>query len=140
MGDGGQQRVGVGLSALLALGQAAPLAAEIVPFQQEQHAIEAWLRLIAEAARLSGDLALEVAECARLIKGYGDTLKRGSANYRLIETRIIRPILAGPIPLSLGIDAIASARAAALADPEGEALTRCLAELEQHGTARIAAE
>jgi indolepyruvate ferredoxin oxidoreductase beta subunit len=109
-------------------------------YQQEQHAIEAWLRLIAEAARLSGDLALEVADCARLIKGYGDTLKRGSANYRLIETRIIGPILAGHIPLSQGIDAIASARAAALADPEGEALTRCLAELEQHGTARIAAE
>src|SRR6516162_7430651 len=109
-------------------------------YQQEQHAIEAWLRLIAEAARLSGDLALEVAECARLIKGYGDTLKRGSANYRLIETRIIRPILAGRIPLALGIDAIASARSAALADPEGEALTRCLAELEQHGTASIAAQ
>ncbi len=109
-------------------------------YQQEQHAIEAWLRLIAEAARLSGDLALEVAECARLIKGYGDTLKRGTANYRLIETRIIGPILAGHIPLSRGIDAIASARAAALTDPEGEALTRCLAELEQHGTASIAAE
>src|SRR5215468_973892 len=108
-------------------------------FQQEQRAIEAWLRLIVEAARLSGDLALEVAECARLIKGYGDTLKRGSANY-LIETRIIRPILAGHIPLSRGIDAIASARAAALADPEGEALTRCLNEIEQHGTASIAAE
>ena len=28
------------------------------------------------------ELALEVAECARLIKGYGDTHKRGSANYR----------------------------------------------------------
>src|SRR6516165_5415767 len=109
-------------------------------YQQEQHAIEAWLRLIAEAARLSGDLALEVADCARLIKGYGDTLKRGSANYRLIETRIIGPILAGHIPLSRGIDASASARAAALADPEGEALTRCLAELEQHGTASIAAQ
>src|SRR5215469_3466478 len=109
-------------------------------FQQEQHAIEAWLRLIAEAARLSGDLALEVAECARLIKGYGETLKRGSANYRLIETRIIRPILAGRIPLALGIDAIASARSAALADPEGEALTRCLAEIDQHGSASIAAE
>jgi indolepyruvate ferredoxin oxidoreductase, beta subunit len=109
-------------------------------FQQEQRAIEAWLRLIAEAARLSADLALEVAECARLIKGYGDTLKRGAANYRLIETRIIRPILAGGIPLSLGIDAIASARAAALADPEGEALTRCLAEIDRHGTASIAAE
>ena len=44
-------------------------------------------------AALSGDLALEVAECARLIKGYGDTLKRGSANYRLIEARVIRPAL-----------------------------------------------
>jgi len=64
----------------------------------------------------------------------------GPALDRLIETRIIRPILAGRIPLSLGIDAIASARAAALADPEGEALTRCLAEIDQHGTASIAAE
>ena len=36
--------------------------------------------LIAEAAQLSAELALEVAECARLIKGYGDTHKRGSAN------------------------------------------------------------
>src|SRR5438445_11915575 len=109
-------------------------------FAQEQRAIDAWLHLVVEAAQLSSDLALEVAECARLIKGYGDTLKRGTANDRLIETRIIRPILAGGIPLSLGIDAIASARAAALADPEGEALTRCLAERDQHGTASIAAE
>jgi indolepyruvate ferredoxin oxidoreductase beta subunit len=67
-------------------------------------------------------------------------LKRGTANYRLIETRIIRPILAGGIPLARGIDAIASARAAALTDPEGEALTCCLAEVDEHGTASIAAE
>ena len=67
-------------------------------------------------------------------------MKRGTANYRLIETRIIRPILAGRIPLSLGIDAIASARSAALADPEGETLTRCLAEIDRHGSASIAAE
>ena len=32
--------------------------------------------------RLSAELALEIAECARLIKGYGDTHKRGSDNYR----------------------------------------------------------
>jgi indolepyruvate ferredoxin oxidoreductase, beta subunit len=109
-------------------------------FQEEQRAIDAWLRLIAEAARHSDDLALEVAECARLIKGYGDTLKRGSANYRLIETRIIGPTLTGCIPLARGLDAIASARAAALADPEGEALARCLAEVEAQAAVRIAAE
>ena len=109
-------------------------------FQEEQRAIDAWLDLIVAAARLSGDLALEIAECARLIKGYGDTAKRGSANYRLIETRIIRPVLAGRIPPRAGIDAIASARAAALTDPEGEALTICLAEVDQRSSLSIAAE
>jgi indolepyruvate ferredoxin oxidoreductase, beta subunit len=109
-------------------------------YGQEQHAIEAWLGLIVEAARLSVDLALEIAECARLIKGYGDTLKRGTGNYRLIEARIIRPVLAGRIPLGQGIDAVASARAAALVDPEGEALTHCLAELDKHNSMSIAAE
>jgi indolepyruvate ferredoxin oxidoreductase beta subunit len=81
-----------------------------------------------------------VAECARLIKGYGDTHKRGSASYRLIETRVIAPVLAGRIPLRQGIDATASARAAALLDPEGEALARCLAELDQQKSLGIAAE
>jgi indolepyruvate ferredoxin oxidoreductase beta subunit len=109
-------------------------------FHEEQRSIEAWLGRVIAAARLSADLALEVAECARLIKGYGDTLKRGSANYRLIETRIIDPVLAGRMSPARGLDAIASARAAALADPEGEALTRCLAEIEAQGSASIAAE
>jgi indolepyruvate ferredoxin oxidoreductase, beta subunit len=108
-------------------------------YQEEQRAIEAWLGLIATAALVSGDLALEVAECARLIKGYGDTHKRGSANYRLIESRIIAPAAMGRIPLRQGIDAVASARAAALLDPDGDALTRCLAEFEQRPMS-IAAE
>ena len=109
-------------------------------YQEEQRAIEAWLKLIAEAAHRSGDLACEIAQCARLIKGYGDTLERGLANYRRIETDVILPILADRIPLGRGIDAVASARAAALADPEGEALARCLAEIEQAGSMPVAAE
>jgi indolepyruvate ferredoxin oxidoreductase, beta subunit len=109
-------------------------------YREEQRAIDAWLRLIAEAVGLSGELALEIAECARLIKGYGDTHKRGTANYRMIEARVIAPILTGQIPLVRGLDAVASARTAALADPEGDALTRCLAEIEQSGAMRIAAE
>jgi indolepyruvate ferredoxin oxidoreductase, beta subunit len=109
-------------------------------FVEEQKAIEDWLALITEAATLSGDLALEVAECARLIKGYGDTHARGVANYRKIETRIIRPALVGRYTLPVAIDAIAAARTAALADPDGERLDRTLAEIEQHATDRIAAE
>ena len=54
-------------------------------YKQEQQQIENWLALIREAARRSPELALEVAECARLIKGYGDTHARGLANDRAIE-------------------------------------------------------
>ena len=83
-----------------------------------------------------GEIGIEV----HLIKGYGDTHKRGTASYRLIEIRIIRPILAGGIPLREGIDAIASARTAALLDPDSEALVRCLAEVERQNAMSIAAE
>ena len=100
-------------------------------FAREQAAIEAWLALVDAAAAKSAPLALEIVECARLIKGYGDTLKRGAANYAAIERQVIEPVVAGAIPLSLGIDAIASARTAALADPDGESLVKCLAEIAQ---------
>ena len=100
-------------------------------YSQEQAAIEAWLALIVVAAAKSDALALEIAECARLIKGYGDTLKRGAANYAAIERQVIQPVLGGIIPLSCGVDAVASARVAALADPEGESLAKCLAEISK---------
>ncbi len=91
-------------------------------YQEEQRAIETWLRMIAQAAPLSGDLALEIAECARLIKGYGDTHKRGTDNYRLIEQRTDgsgarRQYAAAP---GRGSDRQCAHRG--LLDPEGEAL------------------
>src|ERR1700682_2741812 len=109
-------------------------------FIEEQTAIESWLDLVAAAAKISSPRALEVAECARLIKGYGDTHKRGTANYRAIETRVILPALAGEIPAARAADAVASARTASLVDPEGESLTRCLAEIEGQAAFRAAAE
>jgi len=110
-------------------------------FALEQTAIEAWLKLIVEAAHLSADVAIEVAECARLIKGYGDTWQRGSTNYQTIEAQVIRPALAGRIAPNQAADAIASARTAALVDPEGDGLAKCLAEIASRTAAvRMAAE
>jgi indolepyruvate ferredoxin oxidoreductase, beta subunit len=109
-------------------------------YREEQAAIETWLGLIATASARSTALALEIAECARLIKGYGDTLKRGAANYAAIEARLIGPVLAGRMTVARGIDAIASARTAALVDPDGEALTSCLAEIARSSDLGIAAE
>jgi indolepyruvate ferredoxin oxidoreductase beta subunit len=100
-------------------------------YKEEQSAIEVWLAHIVAAASKSEALALEIAACARLLKGYGDTLKRGAANYAAIERQVILPALAGALPAAQGIDAIASARVAALADPEGESLARCLAGIAQ---------
>lgn len=38
-------------------------------YQEEQSAIESWLCMIAQAAPLSADLALEIAECGRPQQG-----------------------------------------------------------------------
>jgi indolepyruvate ferredoxin oxidoreductase beta subunit len=109
-------------------------------YAQEQREIESWLGLIAQAAPQSAELALEIAECARLIKGYGDTHKRGTGNYRLIETHAILPALAGQIPARQAADAVASARTAALVDPDGESLAKCLDAIGTPELRRIAAE
>ncbi|MGA9007341.1 MAG: indolepyruvate oxidoreductase subunit beta family protein [Xanthobacteraceae bacterium] len=109
-------------------------------YQEEQRAIELWLRMIAQAALLAADLALEITECARFIKGYGDTHKRGTTNYRLIERELIVPALAGSISPRRAAEALANARTAALLDPEGDALSKCLADIPAQVGSRIAAE
>ncbi len=109
-------------------------------FRQEQREISSWLGLVAEAAALSPALALDVAQCANLIKGYGDTHKRGMANYRAIVERVVRPALKQRLPAELASDAVASAYAAALADPDGESLARTLAAIEKRGSLDAAAE
>ncbi len=109
-------------------------------YAEEQRAIESWLGLIQQAAGKSTALALEIVECARLIKGYGDTHIRGSGNYGLIEQHAIRPALAGQWPPHQAADAIASARTAALVDPDGESLAKCLAAIGAPALRPIAAE
>jgi indolepyruvate ferredoxin oxidoreductase, beta subunit len=109
-------------------------------FQKEQEAIETWLRLIVQATARSAELAIEIAECAGLIKGYGDTHRRGSGNYDQIVKHVVTPTLAGAMPLPQAIDGVASARTAALLDPEGEALAKCLAGLANPTAHAIAAE
>jgi indolepyruvate ferredoxin oxidoreductase beta subunit len=79
-------------------------------------------------------------ECARLIKGYGDTWKRGRENYATIIMRVLVPAFEGRLPVHTAIDAIASARTAALADPEGESLAKTIAAIEQQVTLPLAAE
>jgi indolepyruvate ferredoxin oxidoreductase beta subunit len=109
-------------------------------YVEEQAEIARWLEAIRAAAPLSVDLAREIAECARLIKGYGDTYKRGLGNYHRIASEVIAPALAGRLTPRAAADAVANARVAALADPEGQSLGRTLAAIAASATLRHAAE
>jgi indolepyruvate ferredoxin oxidoreductase beta subunit len=53
---------------------------------------------------------------------------------------VLRPALKRRLPASVAADAVASAYAAALADPDGESLTRTLAQIEKRAPLDAAAE
>ena len=93
-------------------------------YAQEQQSLEAWLARVAALALRDYNAAVELAECRNLVKGYGDTLERGRANYALIEAAL-EPLLAGPHAAA----GIARLRTAALADDTGAALREALGEL-----------
>ena len=97
-----------------------PLRPHSYRYAEEQQLIERWLGYVAEAAKRDAGLAYEIAECARLIKGYGETHRRGKGNFLAIADALIEnPPTADPREQA---NAIRKARDAALADPEGKAL------------------
>ena len=99
-------------------------------YAEEQQLIERWLAAIVKAAQTSPRLAYEIALSARLIKGYGDTNKRGKANFgRIFDNLVDGKAVSGD---EAKADAIFAAREAALADPEGKNLDRALGK---HGIA-----
>jgi indolepyruvate ferredoxin oxidoreductase beta subunit len=90
----------------------------------EQALIERWLGLVADAAKRDPALALEIALCAGLVKGYGETHRRGKGNFlALLDALVENPPTTDPRAQA---QAIRKAREAALADPEGQALEKQL--------------
>jgi indolepyruvate ferredoxin oxidoreductase beta subunit len=86
----------------------------------ENAAIEAWLARIAAAAG-HPELAIEVAQCQRLIKGYSETHERGVRNYETVMAALQK---AGP---ALPPATLRELREAALEDEHGMRLAATLA-------------
>ena len=90
-------------------------------YKTETAAIEKWLATVLDCAADDYDLAVEAAECRRLVKGYGETHERGVANFNRIMEALNslrnRPKAATKIR---------ELRDAALADEHGEALEATL--------------
>lgn len=96
-------------------------------FAEEQALIARWLDAVAKAAPRDYELALEVVECARLVRGYSDTWMRGRDNFVRIFEEMVEPLLETTQPGGDAAARVRAAREAALADPEGEGLARVLA-------------
>ena len=94
-------------------------------FREEQARIEGWLGQVAEAYAASPALALEVAKCASLVKGYGDTHERGTRNFERTMA-CLAACAAAPDPAA----SLRALREAALADPDGGSLDAAVASLE----------
>jgi indolepyruvate ferredoxin oxidoreductase beta subunit len=90
-------------------------------FEFEQALIERWLALVPRAASQTVELALEIVECARLLKGYGDTHQRGLDNFQTLLDRVIEPGLASSNCEQLTVT-IREAREQVLQNPEAVSL------------------
>jgi indolepyruvate ferredoxin oxidoreductase beta subunit len=93
-------------------------------YAEEQALIERWLAAVRAAAPRDTSLALEIAACAGLLKGYGETHRRGRANFLAILDALVENPAADDAAARAA--AIRNARVAALSDPEQKALEKTL--------------
>ncbi|MET0606632.1 MAG: indolepyruvate oxidoreductase subunit beta family protein [Beijerinckiaceae bacterium] len=113
-----------GFILLYLLSRMKPLRRRSLRFAEEQRHLESWLSQLSAIAPRDYQLALELAECRNLVKGYGDTHARGRANYaRIVE--LVAKLRERPQPAK----ALADLRRAALADESGARLNETIAEL-----------
>ena len=65
-----------------------PLRRRLLRHGREMNAIDSWLGTIQRVAGKDYALAVEIARCQRLVKGYGDTHARGLGNFNTIMGRL----------------------------------------------------
>jgi indolepyruvate ferredoxin oxidoreductase beta subunit len=92
-------------------------------YRVEQARIDAWLARILQATG-AYDLAVEIAECQRLVKGYGDTHERGLRHFDRIMQFIDRAAARAELAVQ-----VRRLRSAALADEDGREFDTALKEL-----------
>ena len=112
-----------GFVILYLLAHLRPLRRRSLRFHVEQEGTAKWLSVIASVAGQDYALAVEVAECAQLIKGYSDTHTLGTRNFEAILKRV--PLICGTAGAA---EQLKQLRKAALSDDTGNALAAALAK------------
>jgi indolepyruvate ferredoxin oxidoreductase beta subunit len=111
----------IGFTLLWAMAMLRPIRPRSLRFAREQAAIEAWLDRALAVAPIDYDLACEIVECQRVLKGYGET------HHHSLES--FDRLMAAADGLVGRTDAAATLvrlRSAALADEDGTALEQAL--------------
>jgi indolepyruvate ferredoxin oxidoreductase beta subunit len=99
-----------------------PFRPSSLRYRQEHVAMDAWLVAMRRALPASSSFALALAGMPQVIKGYGDTQRRGRENYARLWAQQIAPALANEERLRAATTASSLQQAirATLADPEGK--------------------
>ncbi len=98
-------------------------------FAEEREWTERWLDLVERSLHIDPEAAKAVVATATLVKGYGDTMKRGLKNWTTIANFVIEPFLTNKMPREQFADAVTQARIAAMKDPDGKPLGALITSL-----------
>lgn len=127
----------IGFTLLWMMAQLRPLRPRSLRFAREQAAIDSWLDLVVETAGIGTaaayDLACEIVDCQRVLKGYGQTHQHGAESFAVLMAAI--PTLSGRTGAARNL---AQLRSAALADEDGAALRKAVAALDAEPAGRSA--
>ena len=113
-----------GFLLLYALAKLKPLRRRSLRFATEQAVLANWLNLVAATARADYPLAVQIARMRSLVKGYGETHERGQAKFDKLV--VVVPRLLGRSNSGATLEALIKA---ALADEDGQALDKAIADL-----------
>ncbi|MDS1139530.1 indolepyruvate oxidoreductase subunit beta family protein [Pusillimonas sp. SM2304] len=91
--------------------------------QIEARSLAQWLKLMSDTVHHDYDLAVEVVNCRRLVKGYSDTHERGNSKYQRLSLAASQ--LLGQPNAAARLHAL---REAALADDQGDKLDSLMAQ------------
>jgi indolepyruvate ferredoxin oxidoreductase, beta subunit len=114
-----------GYTMLATMARLRPLRPRSLRFVREQAAIEAWIEQALATAATDPDLAREIIECQRVLKGYGATYEHGGDSFEKLMTAT-RSLVGSPDAASR----LAALRSAALADEDGARLRAKLATMD----------
>lgn len=120
----------IGFSLLWLMAMCRPLRPRSLRYGREQGAIDEWLDLADRVAPDDYDLACEIIECQRVLKGYGETHHHGKESFGLLMDAV--GSLTGRADAA---GRLATLRQAALADEDGTALRTELGTLRREPVA-----